>query len=233
MAAIPAGKIEVLDHIPIDITVDQVMDRVNLRAGVDKIRVVVQELLAITRERAVPKAVYRTSVARNEGRKLYVDGILLQSYVPLLRFEMPEIVFSYVATCGSEIDETDIPKSEFMRYYLMNLIKEILLFTTGEYLKKHLISTYGLKNLTHIGPGEALGPLRQQKELFDIIGNVEELIGVRLSPHFMMVPEKSTSGMFFETSVEIERCRICPQVKCIARHQPYESEILLKYRNQV
>ena len=227
---IPPGIVEVLDDIPITFTLEHVIGRMRMRAGVDKARKVAEELLELVKERAVPKAVYRASVAVNDGKKLYVDNVLMKSYAPLLRFESPETVFPYVATCGTEIQEVDIPKREILRYYIFNVIKELLLFSAIQYLKKYLVSTYRLKDLTHIGPGEAFGPIWQQKELFSIIGNVEELIGVRLSPHYLMLPEKSSSGMLFETSVEIERCVICPQVKCISRRQAYAPEILTRYR---
>ncbi|MBN2239967.1 MAG: hypothetical protein JW712_09330 [Dehalococcoidales bacterium] len=227
---VTVGKSEVLNDIPVTVSIDQVMGRVQMRAGADKIRTLAEELLELVKEKAVPKAVYRISIARHEGKKLYVDDTFMSNYVPLLRFETPEIVFPYIATCGTEIEDLGIPKSEFLRYFILNNIKEMLLFTAIQHLKNHLIDTYDLEQLTHIGPGEAFGPIWQQKELFSIIGNVQDSIGVRLSPHFLMIPEKSTSGMYFETSAEIERCIICPQVKCTARRQAYTPELLLKYR---
>ncbi|NLE08851.1 MAG: hypothetical protein GX631_06320 [Dehalococcoidales bacterium] len=227
---IPAGIVEILNPVPVTVTEDQVTARLRRPATVESLRPMIRELLALTREKAAPKAVYRTSLAVHRGKKLFVDDVFMTNYVPLLRFDTPEIVFPYVATCGTEIDNLDIPKTDFMRYYVLNMIKESMLFLTGEYLKKYLVDRYPLKDLSHIGPGEAFGPISQQKTLFSLIGDVETMIGVRLSPHHLMVPEKSTSGMFFETSAEIERCRICPQKKCVARRQPYEPEILNRYR---
>jgi hypothetical protein len=221
----------VLKNIPVVLNEDEVIKQLNLQINSERIRSIVRELIDITIKHAVPKAIYKRSVASNEGRNICVDGVKLTSWVPTLTFRPQEIVYPYVATCGLEIDLVQIPKTDFMKHYVMNQIKQSLLFLTSEYLQDHLIQTYELEQLTHIGPGEALGPTSQQKQLFDIIGDVEKEIGVRLTTHNLMIPEKSTSGILFETTIRLERCQLCPDAKCEARRATYEPKILLKYRH--
>ena len=220
----------VLKDIPFNLKKDDVIKQLNLRKDSERIKTIVGELTELVNIHAVPKAIYKRSVASNEGRDIRVDGVELISWVPTLVFRPDELVYPYVATCGLEIDLVQIPKTDFMKHYIMNQIKQILLFFTSEYLQNHLIQAYKLKQVTHIGPGEALGPTSQQKQLFDIIGDVEGEIGVRLSDHNLMIPEKSSSGILFETAVRLERCQLCPDAKCEARRTAYEPKILLSHR---
>jgi len=224
------SKTIVLDRIPVHLAFERVLSNLKMRVDSARIRKTVEELTESVNEKAVPKAVYKLSTAANDGKNIRIDGIDLTCYVPTLKFYPDEVVYPYVATCGTELDAVPVPKSEFMKHFIMNQLKQMVLMTASEYLQQHLIETYHLKQLTHVGPGEALGPNSQQIKLFEIIGNVQEKIGVRLSEHHLMIPEKSTSGIFFETSVRLERCMLCPDAKCETRRVPYQPKELLKYR---
>jgi len=73
-------------------------------------------------------------------------------------------------------------------------------------------------------------PITQQKELFSLFGNVEELIGVKLTDSCVMFPLKSVSGIYFPTEINFESCQLCPREKCIGRRTPYDPELAKKYR---
>lgn len=220
----------VLNTIPVRLEPEDVFKRLRLRIEERRISDMVRELTELVNEKAVPKAVYKLSKATNNGKNIVVEGVELTCWVPTLKFFPDETVYPYVATCGAELDEVTSPKSDFLRHYIMNQLKQMVLMTSAEYLQQHLIETYKLKQLTHVGPGEALGPNEQQRKLFQILGDVTGKIGVRLSEHHLMVPEKSTSGIFFETSERLERCLLCPDPKCATRRVPYQPKELLKYR---
>ncbi len=80
------------------------------------------------------------------------------------------------------------------------------------------------------GSGAAnVWPITQQKELFSIFGNVEDLIGVKLTDRCLMVPLKSVSGLFFPTVNQFESCQLCPREVCSARRAPYDLELVRKY----
>ncbi len=87
-----------------------------------------------------------------------------------------------------------------------------------------------------MAPGAGAGddwPITQQKELFSLFGGrekVEELIGVRLTDSFLMVPIKSVSGIFFPTEIRFESCQICPREQCIGRRAAYDPEVVKKYQ---
>ena len=48
-----------------------------------------------------------------------------------------------------------------------------------------------------------------------------ERLGVELLPSFMMKPEYSESGVFFETEKKFYNCRLCPQPACRGRQAAY------------
>jgi hypothetical protein len=76
------------------------------------------------------------------------------------------------------------------------------------------------------GSGDArLWPIGQQRPLFELLGDVEAAIGVRLTPSFLMVPNKSVSGILFPTEVRFESCQLCTRENCPRRRAPYSGEL--------
>jgi hypothetical protein len=160
-----------------------------------------------------------------------VDGVEFTHHVPSLNFSLGERVFPYVATCGLEIEAMKFP-ADLMKDYCLNILKNVILMrSASKYFEDHLKHDYALQELSRIGPGEAMGSTAQQKQLFSLLGDVEGAVGVRLSDHNMMFPEKSSSGIFFETAVRIESCQLCPN-QCNARRAPYDPELFKTFRKK-
>ena len=65
-------------------------------------------------------------------------------------------------------------------------------------------------------------PIEQQRELFALLGDVEGLIGVRLTASFLMVPTKSVSGLRFASAAEFYSCQLCRREKCPGRRAPFD-----------
>lgn len=222
-----ANNLTVLDDIPLKLDLPGVLERLRMRNNSQRIRDMISELIILVTSVARPKAVYKVSQAVTRSRKvLEIDGVEMTSYIPTLSFYPGETVFPYVATCGLEVEALKTPPGDFMKHYCLNVMKELVLRAASDYLQGHLVSAYGLAQITRVGPGEALGPLAQQRELFSILGDVEGSIGVRLTDHNMMVPEKSRSGVFFETDIKLESCQLCPDARCQGRRAPYQPELV-------
>ncbi len=84
------------------------------------------------------------------------------------------------------------------------------------------------------GSGAAdVWPITQQKELFSIFGNVEDLIGVRLTHNYLMIPIKSVSGILFQTETTFETCQLCPREACIGRRAEYAPDLVRKYKEEM
>ena len=136
-----------------------------------------------------------------------------------------------VATCGLEIEAIRFP-DDMMKDFCLNLLKTVIL-TRGAvaYFEEYLKLTYHLEEVSRIGPGEAMGSVSQHRKLFSLLGDVECAIGVKLSPHNLMLPENSTSGIYFETAVRIESCQLCPN-DCKARRAAYAPGLLQTFRKK-
>jgi hypothetical protein len=228
---------EVLNSIPIELDLEAVLQRMRLRNRSENILEHIRQLLDTAVPIARPKAVYEVSYVENKnGDSLEIGGVKFTSRVLRVNLDKVERVFPYVITCGRELDKIEIPSADFIKGYYLDQIKETALILARRYVEDYLKKKYALGQLSRMAPGAGAGDdwlITQQKELFSIFGGrdkVEELIGVRLTNTFLMVPIKSVSGIFFPTEIRFESCQICPREGCIGRRAPYDPELVKKYR---
>ncbi len=228
---------EVLNSIPIELGLEAVIKRMRLRKRSDNILGHIREMLDIARPIAKPKAVFDVAYIENKnGDSMEIGGVKFNSRVLRVNLDKVERVFPYVVTCGRELDEIDIPSTDFTKGYFLDQIKETAVVLARQYVEGYLKKRYALGQLSRMAPGAGAGddwPITQQKELFSLFGGrekVEELIGVRLTDSFLMVPIKSVSGIFFPTEIRFESCQICPREQCIGRRTAYDPEVVKKYQ---
>ena len=228
---------EVLNNIPIELDLEAVVKRMRLRNRNDSILENIREMLDTARPIASPKAVYDVAYVENKnGDSLEIGGVKFTSRVLRVNLDKVERVFPYVITCGRELDEIEIPATDFIRGYYLDQIKETALVLARRYVEDYLKKKYALGQLSRMAPGagaEIDWPITQQMELFSLFGGrdkVTELIGVRLTDTFLMVPIKSVSGIFFPTEIRFESCQLCPRENCVGRRAPYDPEMVKKYR---
>jgi hypothetical protein len=229
--------VEVLNSIPIELRLEAVIKRMRLRNRSDNILGHIREMLDIARPIAKPKAVFDVAYIENKnGDSMEIGGVKFNSRVLRINLDKVERVFPYIVTCGRELDEIDIPSTDFIKGYFLDQIKETAVVLARQYVEGYLKKRYALGQLSQMAPGAGAGddwPITQQKELFSLFGGrekVEELIGVRLTDSFLMVPIKSVSGIFFPTEIRFESCQICPREQCIGRRAPYNAEVVKKYQ---
>ena len=225
---------EVLDSIPVILDPEEVLRRLRIRKLSKGIEETVQELIEIVRPVAKPKAIYEVSYVDNkDGDSLSIGGVRFTSRVLRVNLDKVGRVFPYVVTCGRELDEITVPSSDFMKYYYLDTIKGIVLRSANNYLKDYLKRNYAISQLSSMNPGSLEDwPITQQRELFSIFGNVEELIGVGLTEALYMVPLKSVSGIYFPTRIEFVSCQLCPREVCEGRKAPYDPDLAKKYREK-
>lgn len=222
---------EILKDMPVSLDAGRVLERMNIRKKRDDMEKSIQEIIELALPIAKPKAVYEVSYIDSKyDEAVDIGGIRFTSRVLRDNLEEANRVFPFVATCGKEIDNIDIPADEFMKCYFLDQIKEMILELAMSHLEEHLTRKFGLGQISEMEPGSLESwPIDQQKELFSIFGNVEELIGVRLTDRYLMVPVKSVSGIYFPTEIKFESCQLCPREKCIGRKARYNPELAEKY----
>lgn len=222
---------EVLDSIPVELDKDGVIQILRLGDKGEHIENMVQELIYDALNTARPKAIYTVSYVNNKnGDSLEIDGIKFTSRVLRANLDQVERVFPYIATCGQELDEVTVPSGDMLRALCLDAIKVMILAMAIGYLSDHIRRKYALGQISHMNPGSLEDwPIAQQRELFSIFGNVEELIGVRLTKGYAMYPLKSVSGIYFPTEIRFESCQLCPREKCIGRRAQYDPHLARKY----
>jgi hypothetical protein len=130
---------EILDNIPVRIDLESMVKRMRLRSRNEGIEENIRELIGLARAVARPKAVFKISpVEKKNGDSLEIDGVRFTSRVLRVNLDEIDTVYPYVVTCGREVDEIDIPPHEFMRFYLMDQIKEMLVHSSLSYLHDYL-----------------------------------------------------------------------------------------------
>ena len=226
---------KVLRNIPVSLGFRELLRRLHIREENKYVEKIARELLEVVRPIARPKAVYEVSYVDNKNQdSLDIGGIRFTSRVLRANLDKIQRVFPYVVTCGTELDKIAVPSRDFMKSYCLDVIKEIVLRSAISHLKNYLTRNYALGHLSRMNPGSlASWPITQQKELFSIFDNVEDLIGVKLTESCLMIPVKSVSGIFFPSEVKFESCQLCPREVCSGRRAPYDPALAQKYREDI
>ena len=191
----------------------------------------ITDLLEDALATARPKALYKVCYIDNRTEDtVELEGIRFTSRVLSRNLSEVERVFPYIVTCGTELDTCLSADTDVLARYWLDGLKEMALRTAVEHLKNHLAAEYGLKTekLSTMNPGSGnknVWPISQQRQLFQLLGDVEGAIGVRLTDSFLMMPNKTVSGIFFPTEVNFVSCQLCTRENCPRRRAEYMGTI--------
>ena len=177
--------------------------------------------MAFVEERGSESVVIGDSGSREE-RARFVSKVLRAN------LEHVERVFPYVATCGRELDSIPVEKDDVFGQFCRDVIKEMALHAALSHLLSHLKEAYVLETLVSMNPGSgdiSVWPIQQQRELFTFLGDVQESIGVLLTPSYLMVPNKSVSGLFYPSEHGFQSCQLCHREKCPGRRAPFDPHL--------
>lgn len=191
------------------------------------------ELLQTAREIIKPKAVVKAAYVYEKGEDtVQIDDVLFKSRV--LRVNLGEAgrVFPYVVTCGEEFDRVSPSSGDMLRKYYLDELANIVVSLSQKYLLTKLGGKYSLGKTSRMNPGSLQDwPLEQQRPLFALFGEdkIKEVLGVSLTPTFLMIPAKSVSGIIFQTEKSFQSCQLCPREHCTGRRAPYNESLLKNY----
>ena len=176
-----------------------------------------------------PKAAYTVAfVEGRDGDTVRVGGVSFTSRTLSRNLASTERIFPMVATCGHEMDEAFPARGDILKEYWWDAIKTQLLGAANRQVNDHLHRTFLLGKTAIMRPGSgdaSVWPIEQQRGLFALLGNVEQAIGVRLTDSFLMVPNKTTSGILFPTEVDFRSCEVCHRENCPSRHAPFNQQL--------
>lgn len=223
-----AKPVKVLDSFPFQLDASELIARVHLQPGSEDARDF-EDLLFRATEVARPKAMFRECYIEDRtADTLTVENVNFRS--PFLVNAVGEAnrVFAFIATCGAELDKLKIEKGDYLEQFWLDEIKAVLLSFSIKHLAGRIDEKFSLTKASAMSPGSGdvdVWPIEQQKELFSLFGNAENLIGVRLTESFLMMPNKSVSGLRFASEIDFQSCRLCHRVRCPGRRAPFDPEM--------
>ncbi len=214
----------VLNEIPFTKTFADYAKRIDLDkyGGLEE---EIQELFSKAAPLVKPKAVYAEHfVEEKHEDTVVIGGAAFTSRILRKNVESAERVFCYIATCGRELEDFSLNPGDFMEQFLIDELKELALQCALEFLQKHLIETFHVDKIASMNPGSGdvtVWPIEQQLDLFSLLGDPEASIGVKLTDSYLMIPNKTVSGIIFPTEVGFRACQVCTRENCPNRKAPY------------
>lgn len=132
-------------------------------------------------------------------------------------------VFPFVVTCGMELYEWAKSFDDVFVQYWADHIMEVTLRNAVGKLYAIVKNQYGITKISSMNPGSLDGwPIEQQAPLFELLDNRQVEIGVKLTESFLMIPQKTVSGILFKSKSGYTNCKLCERVNCPSRSAKYE-----------
>jgi len=225
---------EILDDIPMHLDINEVSKKLHLdkKKGYSN---TARELVELASSVIRPKVIYEVSYVGSKNEDAVdIGNVKFTSHVLRVNLDKIGKVFPYIVTIGKELEDNAASFDNLLKAYCLDEIGNMLVELGMEYLEDYLKRRYKFEQLSNISPGSLEDwPITQQKQLFSIFGNVEDLIGVKLTDSSLMIPKKSVSGIFFPTHVKFYSCQLCPRENCKERAAPYDKNLAESYRKKV
>lgn len=219
---------EILREIPFELDAVALMKQLHVEPGTDDEKEL-RDLMDVAIEAGRPKAAYTVSfVEGRAGDAVEIGGISFTSRTLSRNLASSERVFPSVATCGHEMDEAFNAGGDILKEFWWDLIKSQLLGAANKHLNDHLHRKFRLGKTATMRPGSgdaSVWPIEQQLGLFDLLGDVKQAIGVQLTDSFLMLPNKTISGILFPTEVDFRSCEVCHRENCPSRHAAFNKKL--------
>jgi hypothetical protein len=220
--------VKIVDTIPFSVDSSELFRRLRLEPEGECAAEVLQmaeQAAGVAR----PKVLYDVAfVEGRSGDEIDIAGVRFRSRVLSANLDKVERVFPYIATCGIELDRLAVDPGDFVGEFCRDTLKAMALEAAMDWIAKHVKTSYALKRMAgmHPGSGDAeVWPIEQQRELFSLFGDVESMIGVRLTDSFLMLPNKSVSGVFYPTEEDFVTCQLCHRTNCPNRQAPFDAHL--------
>ncbi len=219
----------ILDQIPFDPTPEHIEHVLDTKVGKSS-QMAIERLVEETREIAKPKAMYRVLPCQVKGEEgVEIGGVLFKSRVLRVNLEDIHRVFAFVVTCGQELQAWQDSIESTLENYYADVVNGMALTIARDYLADHLEERYQLGKIATMNPGSLNNwPIRAQISLFELLGDPEKSVGVRLLDSLLMNPSQSVSGIRFQTDSDYVNCQLCPRLDCPHRKAPYDQDLYQK-----
>lgn len=218
----------ILSNLPFEIDLSALRDALRVKPGnrhEPELLKLVQQAEMVAR----PKAVYQEYfIDARDGDSLTIGGQTFTSRALRINLEPVEKVYAYVTTAGRELDEAAPDSDDLLQKFWWDMIKEAVLGSAMHSLDDHICRTFQLSKTASMNPGSGdadTWPIEQQRELFALLGDGPERIGVELGSSYLMSPIKTVSGLLFATEKDFRTCQVCRRENCRGRRAPFDQQL--------
>jgi hypothetical protein len=219
----------ILDKTDVSISLDEVRKRLHMQKNRDLGEL--QSLIDFARALIEPRALYDLHyIEAKLEDAVIVNGRPLKSRVLRKNLDQVERIFPFVITIGPKLGEKQTASSDLLENYYLDTIGNVALNSARKHLERHLKSQFALEKISSMAPGSlADWPIEEQAPLFELLGDVEATIGVKLTDSLLMLPAKSISGIYFPTEASFFSCQLCPRKRCESRKAKYDPRLAEAY----
>ena len=219
-----------LESFAVKFSPERVVHRLRLEKK-DRAPVIARELIDQASRLVHSKVFFKVSYIRSKEKDIVrIDGTLFQSRVLRKNLDKVERVFPYVITIGKALEDEASSQGDLLQQFYLESLGDMALSLSEKRLRKHLRNQYGVEKLSSMSPGSLKDwPIEEQKPLFSLLGEVEGIVGVKLTDKMLMIPRKSISGILFPKEVTFLSCQLCPRERCPARLAPYDEKLRKMY----
>ncbi len=224
-------KTIIIDNIPLDIRAEQLYPVLKIQSN-STLAGRLDLLLQAAVKHARPKVAYKLSAVEHEDdHTVLLDKVYFRSKVLQVNLRDCRRAFPFVATCGLELDIWSKTITNTLESFWADTINMLALGIALSAFKKQITEQFKTSTTSTMNPGSLEDwPLSEQHNLFSLLGQSCDTIGVRLTQKALMVPLKSVSGIEFESGEKFYNCRLCPREKCPGRRAAYDEHLFeMKY----
>jgi hypothetical protein len=137
-------------------------------------------------------------------------------------------LFPYIATCGNEMESFDTSSLDMLAPFWLDTLKTMALGVIRLHTVQYIKDTYGIEKVSSVNPGSGnvdIWPVQELCGIFDLLDQGNP-IGVTLTPSSLMIPNKTISGLLYESDTTFTSCIYCEREPCPGRKEPFSGKRL-------
>jgi len=203
---------------------DNFLQRGGIAPGTD-MEAEARELFDAVARIGSPKCAYREFEAQADDTGAIIGGRRFTSRVLGRNLSGITRVFATICTCGAEVDEASLAEGDELRGWWLDVLKTQLLMNARDGVVREIDRAFKPETLAAMAPGSGdldTWRIEEQRPLFDLFDGEERAIGVTLTPSFLMVPNKTTSGILYPSESGFRTCQVCHRENCPNRTDPFD-----------
>ncbi|MGL1891316.1 MAG: hypothetical protein OCD02_06780 [Spirochaetaceae bacterium] len=190
----------------------------------------IEELLKNVIPLVSAKAIFIESKITPEENIITIGSQIFKDEVLTKKLQDNSIVFPYIVTCGTGLENLEDYKNDMLAEYWLDAIKQMAMDSAFDYFRDYIKSKYKIDKLYSMNPGSDVcgdgWDFTDQKKLFNLFPNITENIGVTLSESLLMSPNKTVSGIIFESDKDFVSCLECSNTDCQNRRIIHDGSIM-------